>query len=581
VFSRSVIALPLSMLFIASCGGPPKPIDIEKLLQDFIGADLAMSPVTATETGFHDYEGVNLDSILDDYSERGVRGYRVFYNTMHHSVDGLDSTKLGPETRADLALIRSFCEEQLFSLDTLQVYRHNPTMYVELVGRAVNGPLMLGYASKEKRFQQIISRLNRVPQFLDTAKANLIDSPELWNKVAQQENEGNIALIDQQVRSQVPAQLKSQFDSAASTAVAALRAFDGWLDKDLSARRSDWRLGGEKYARKFSYQVSNGKTPEQTLAAAQAKLDQIREHMRDESAQLWPKYFPGRAKPKELNGLVSAVLGRIAQDHTSPDKFFDQAKADLAEATGFVREHHLLALPKLDNLQVIPTPEFMRGIYAVGGFNPAPALQPNLGAYFWITPITPDMPEADIESKLREYNRYGLQTLVIHEAMPGHWVQFQYANEVEPRSRGVLRTLLSSNPYVEGWAVYATQVMIDQGYEASPEMKLTFQKQMLRVVANAILDVKMQTQNMTDDEALELMINQAFQEKQEAVAKVRRAKLTSCQLPTYFAGWQAWLQLRDDYRRKMGSRFDLAEFHAKALTEGGIPMSTLSKLMLQ
>ena len=581
MFSRKLIALPLALFFLASCGGPPKPIDIEKLLQDFIGADLAMSPVTATETGFHDYEGVNLDSILDDYTERGIRGYHVLYNTMHHSVDGLDSTKLGLETRADLALIRSFCEEQLFNLDTLQVYRHNPTMYVELIGRAVNGPLTLAYASKEKRFQQIISRLDKVPQFLETAKANLIDSPELWNTVAQQENEGNIALIDQQVRSQIPAQLKNQFDSAASKAIPALRAFNGWLDKSLSQHRSDWRLGREMYARKFSYEVSNGKTPEQTLAAAQAKLDQIRGRMQGEAAQLWPKYFPNRAKPKELNALVSAVLGRIAQDHASPDKFFDQAKDDLAEATKFVQDHHLLALPKLDNLQVVPTPEFMRGIYAVGGFEPAPALQPNLGAYFWITPITPGMAKGDVESKLREYNRYGLQTLVIHEAMPGHWVQFQYANEVEPRSRGVLRTLLSSNPYVEGWAVYATQLMIDEGYEESPEMKLTFQKQMLRVVANTILDVKMQTQHMTDSEALELMINQTFQEKQEAVAKVRRAKLTSCQLPTYFAGWQAWLQLRDDYRRKTGTRFDLAEFHAKALKEGGIPMSTLAKLMLQ
>jgi uncharacterized protein (DUF885 family) len=579
--SRRLFPFLMCLLLTVSCGGPPKPIDIEKLLQDFIGSDLAMSPVTATETGFHDYEGVNLDSILDDYSERGIRGFRIFYNTMHHNIDGLDSTKLDPETRADFALMRSYCEEQLFDLDTLQTYRHNPTMYVELIGRAINGPLILTYAPKEKRLKQIISRLNKIPQFLDTAKTNLVDSPEIWNTVAQEENAGNIGLIDQQVRSQVPAQLKSQFDPAASSAIAALRSFNQWLEKSLSLRRSDWRLGHDLYARKFAYEVANGKTPEQTLADAQAKLSEIRTQMRAESEQLWPRYFPRRPMPKELNPLVSAVLDKIAQDHASPEAFFDQAKNDLAEATKFVQDHHLLPLPKLDNLQVIPTPEFMRGIYAVGGFDPAPALQPELGAYFWITPITPDMSKADIESKLREYNRYGLQTLVIHEAMPGHWVQFQYANEVQPRSRGVLRTLLSSNPYVEGWAVYATQLMIDQGYEASPEMRLTFQKQMLRVVANTILDVKMQTQKMTDDEALALMINQTFQERQEAVAKVRRAKLTSCQLPTYFAGWQAWLQLRDNDRRRAASGFNLPEFHARALKEGAIPMSTLSKLMLQ
>jgi uncharacterized protein (DUF885 family) len=169
---------------------------------------------------------------------------------------------------------------------------------------------------------------------------------------------------------------------------------------------------------------------------------------------------------------------------------------------------------------------------------------------------------------------------VIHEAMPGHYVQFQYANQVQPRSRSVLREMLSNGPYVEGWAVYATQLMIEAGYDASPEMKLTFDKQMLRVVANAILDVKLQTQGMTDDEALDLMIHQTFQERQEAVAKLKRAKLTSCQLPTYFAGWQAWLKLRAAYQAKEGNRFNLAEFHDVALKEGALPMPDVSNLLL-
>jgi uncharacterized protein (DUF885 family) len=576
------VALLLApVLLLASCSHQTKPIDIEKLLQDFIGADLAMSPVTATQMGFHNYEGVNLDSILDDYSERGIRGYRIFYNSMHVNAAKLDSTKLAPEVRVDLGLIRRYCDAQLLELDRLQSYRHNPTMYVELIGQAINGPFTLEYASAETRFRQIVSRLDKIAAFLETAKGNLIDSPEVWNKVAQSENEGNIDLIDHQVRARVPENLKIQYAAAASQAITALRGFNAWLKSTLSQHRSDWRLGHDLYNQKFSYQLDDGRTSEQTLAAAEAKLESIRDQMRNEARQLWPKYYGRRSAPADENALISGVLSQIAREHTTPDKFFDQAKNDYERATAFVEEHHLLTLPRLDNMQVVPTPEFMRGVYGVAGFQPAPPLEPHLGAFFWITPIDAGMPKADVESKLREYNRYGLETVVIHEAMPGHFVQAQYANQVDPRSRAVLRAILANGPYVEGWAVYATQLMIDQGFDNSPEMKLTFNKQMLRVVANAILDIKMQTQGMTEQQALDLMINQTFQERQEAAAKVQRAQLTSCQLPTYFSGWQAWLHLRSEWESKSGSKGGLARFHDLVLREGALPMPVLSRLLLQ
>lgn len=575
----SILLLIAAAWFVTSCA--VKPIDIEKLRQDFIGSALALSPINATQIGFHRYQEVNLDDILDDYSERGVQGMRIFLNTMHVDVGRMDSSKLDAGTRADLDLIRKYCEAQLLDLDKIQTYKHNPTMYVELIGAAINAPFTLNYEPEEKRFGHIIARMEKIPAFLNTAKSNLVNAPEIWNKVAQQENQGNIDLIDHEVRAKVPPALKSSYDAAAAKAVTALKSFNSWLENVLSRHPGDWRLGHDLYAQEFKYALANGETPEQTLAAAETKLDEIRRNMQRQAGKLWPRYYPGKPEPKDLNGLVSAVLDKIAKQHAAPDQFFDSAKADLSEATQFVKTHDLLPLPKGGHLEVIPTPEFMRGVYGVGGFQPAPPLEPKLGAFFWITPITPDMPKADVESKLREYNRWGLQTLVIHEAMPGHWVQFQYANAVQPQSRAVLREMLASNPYVEGWAVYATQVMIDEGYEASPEMALTFEKQMLRVVANTILDVKMQTQGMTDQQALDLMIHQTFQERQEAVAKVQRAKLTACQLPTYFVGWQAWLHLRDAYTKKNGSNFNLSGFHERALQEGSVPMATLSKLMLQ
>src|SRR5262249_16070988 len=157
-------------------------------------------------------------------------------------------------------------------------------------------------------------------------------------------------------------------------------------------------------------------------------------------------------------------------------------------------------------LQVIETPEFMRGIYAVGGFNPAPALEPQLGAFYWVTPIPKDWPQSRIDSKLREYNFYKLKLLTIHEAMPGHYVQLEFANSVEPKSRRLVRAVFGNGPYVEGWAVYATRMMIDEGFlNRAPELELTFLKEELRVLANTIIDIRLHMLNMTDQEALDLM----------------------------------------------------------------------------
>ena len=392
----------------------------------------------------------------------------------------------------------------LLELDKIQSYRHNPTVYVELVGNALFNPFVLEYAPIEKRYGQIIQRLQKIPALMQQAQGNLVDSPEVWNRVAREENEGNLDLIDKALRAKVPDAMKADYDAAAKPALEALRGFTKFLKDDLAKKTSDWRLGKDKYDPKFAYTLVSGKTPEQVLAEAEGALKDMREQMAKLAAPL----------------TVKQALDKIAQQHTTPAAFMDQAKMDLVEATNFVREKHLVTLGANSNLQVIPTPEFMRGIYSVGGFNAAPALEPQLGAFYWVTPIPPNMPKAAVESKLREYNRYGLMELTIHEAMPGHYVQLTVANSVEPKSRRVLRSVFSNGPYVEGWAQYTQQMMSDEGFlNNSPELRLTMMKQMLRAIANAILDIRLQTMGMTEQQALDLMVNDTFQEKQEATGK--------------------------------------------------------------
>jgi uncharacterized protein (DUF885 family) len=539
--------------------------DFEKLTDDTLFGALALAPVAATQTGYHEHNGMPLDEMLDDYSEAGIDNQRKFYEGIQTRLDALNAASLDKEQQADLDIIKNQLKLQLLDLNTIQSFKHNPTIYVELAGNALFVPYILEYAPKEQRFRHIVKRLEKMPALFDQAKANLMDAPEVWNRVAVEENNGTVDLVDKTLRAAVPESLKAEYDRAATAAIAAMKDFNTFLENDLSKKTSDWRLGKENYARKFEYVLATGKTPEQLLAEAEADLKATREEMEKIAA------------PK----TVKQALDEIAKQHATPDTYIAEAKKALEQATTFVREKDLLTLPPRSNLAVIETPEFMRGIYAVGGFNPAPPLQPELGAFFWITPIPKTWPKDRIESKLREYNFYGVQHLTIHEAMPGHYVQLEYANDVQPKSRRLLRNIFGNGPYIEGWAVYAQQLMTDQGYlNNSPGMRLTLGKQLLRVLANTILDVRLQTMGMTEQQALDLMINNTYQEKEEATAKLQRAQLSSCQLPTYFAGWKGWLQVRDRYQQKQGTNFSLKEFHERALKQSAVPMPTLERLVL-
>ena len=538
--------------------------DFDKLTQDFVYGSLALSPVTATATGYHQHNGVPLDEMLDDYSAAGIDAQRHFVQSFQSRTAAVNAASLDKEQQADLEIVKINLGMYQLELDTIQSFKHNPTVYVELAGNALFSPFVLNYAPKEQRFQQIVKRLEKMPALFDQAKMNLVDAPEIWNRVARQENQGNIELIDKTLREAAPEAQKESYARAADKALAALRDFNAYLADSLSKRTSDWRLGEDKYDRKFEYVLATGKTPKQLLAEAEADLKTTRAEMEKLAA------------PK----TVKQALDEIARQQATPDTYIADAKKALDEATAFVRDKGLLTLPARANLQVIETPEFMRGIYAVGGFNPAPALEPRLGAFFWITPIPKTWPKEQIDSKLREYNHYGIEELTIHEAMPGHYVQFEYANDVQPLSRRLLRNVFSNGPYVEGWAVYTQQMMSDEGYlKDSKALRLTFLKQMLRVLANTILDVRLQTMGMTDQEALDLMINDTYQEKEEATAKLQRAQLSSCQLPTYFAGWRGWLDARNDYMRRRGGAYSLREFNERALKESAVPLPWLDQLL--
>ena len=579
-------ALVILLVIAAGCRSNPSE-KLSKLTEEFVNTTLSFSPATATGVGLHQYQKQKLDDLLDDFSPPSLDKQKHFYEDFQNRLHQIPLDNLTPADEADYSILDDQTALALLDLKEIHSAVHNPTMYVETLGNALFNLLILEYAPKPQRIESIMARLERVPLYLDQAATNLTASPLIWTQVATDENQGNIDLVDKTIRAQVPDNLRDRYARVARPAMDAMGKFQTYLKNSLAARTdADWRLGQDRYTRKFRYLMEVGVEAATTLDHAERELKTVRSHMLELALPLHARMFPRHKAHEELTGearenvVIGEVLARIADRQSTRESYMDDAKRDLEEARTYVQQQHLVTLPAKSNLQVIPTPVFMRGIYSVGGFNPAPPLEPQLGAFYWVTPIPPDWPTDRVESKLREYNFYKLKLLTIHEAMPGHYVQMQIANAVEPAPRRLLRSIYGNGPYIEGWAQYAEQMMLDSGFlDHSPEMALTFAKEELRVMANAILDVRLQMLGMTDQEALDLMEKQTFQEKEEAEGKLQRAKLSSAQLPTYFAGWRGWLKVREDYKKAKGGAYNLTMFNDTALKEGAVPLPSLGKML--
>jgi uncharacterized protein (DUF885 family) len=577
---------------------PQANAKFSQMCDEFVKDSLALSPVNASQAGYHQHtdpktgKTIALDAQLDDVGAAGVAAQKTFYQDWRNRFQKeTPIASLNAQDAADFRLIDDQIGLNLLEYDTIQNYKHNPTVYVELLGSGLFLPLTQEYASKEVRVGDVISRIRQIPRFLDQAKTQLVDADPIFISTAIDENEGNLNLVDT-VAGDIPAgsPLKAQYDKVAPTAKQALNDFNAWMKNDLAKKPTNgrtWRIGDKWYAEKFRLVMETSIEPGQLLADAEAEVKTVRGEMLEIALPLYKQMYPGQSDYTNLpqvereNKIIAAVLNKIGDEHPQPDQLIEAVKADLDGIKQFIIQKKIVSLGSRDNLKVIPTPEFERGIYSVAGFHGAPPLEPTAEAQYWVTPIDPKMPAAKVESKLREYNNYTLKWLTIHEALPGHYVQAEHAADVQPPTRRVLRDLFGNGAYVEGWAEYGADVMTQAGYlDFNPKFRLVRQKVWLRAVANTILDIRMQTMNMTDQEALDLMTKECFQTQAEAEGKLVRAKLSSTQLPTYFVGTRQWWVLRKKYRAAKGSSFTLEEFHDRALDQGPLPIEYLEKILL-
>ena len=334
-----------------------------------------------------------------------------------------------------------------------------------------------------------------------------------------------------------------------------MTAFEAHLrDIVLPAAVGEGRLGPELFAAKLRHTLRVDLTPEDVLARAEREYTFVRAEMIRLARDLWPRWLPKLPIPTAASAgsqaaaeseTVRAVLDAIATEHPAPDELLERCRAEVAAIEAFCRDHDVIGLTD-EPLEIRWTPVFLRAYGGAMLDSPGP-LDKTEKSFFCITPVPPDWTPEQAESYLREDNERMLRVLTIHEAVPGHYLQGVYAN----RNPSLPRTILWSGVFAEGWAVYVTQVMMDLGYGADdPALLLVHWKFYLRAVTNAMIDVKIHTAGMTEDEAVSLMVDGGFQEESEARNKWIRARLTSTQLSTYFVGSSLFWEIELEARRR-------------------------------
>ena len=582
------------VLLAASTATAQQPLTgFAALANDFVYTTLSFSPTAATQAGLHEWTDrstgrrVLLDSLLDDFSTASLARQRAYYTRVTTRLKATPRARLDAQTQADYDLLSDATAYALFALDRERFHTRRPQLYAENLGNALFSSMALDYAEKPVRAAHLTARVAQVPRYVTTAIRNLRATNPVYTRVALEESEGVVRLIEGLGAEFVKGTpVEARYARERQRAVTALHRYQAFVRDSLGARATfDWRVGKPLFDTKWRYALRVSLSPEQMLRLAEDSLAAARREMYQLSMPLHDQWFPGHRHGGDsatvLNAIVGEVLASIGEEHAHRDSLLDEARRHSAMLQAIVRERRLLSIDTVPNLRIIETPEFMRGVYGVAGAVFAPALQPHLATFYWVTPIPTAWNSARAESRLREYNDYTLLTLSMHEGIPGHVTQGAYANRITPEWRRLLRTVYGNGPYGEGWAVYAEQVMQhDAGISAGDPVKqrLTRLKWMARIYSNAIIDVKLHTQGMPEDSAVAFIMRDAFQERPEAEAKLQRAQLDYVQLNTYFAGATEWGRLRQEVEQREGMNFDACRFHDTVLLYGPVPVPTVRRL---
>src|SRR5213596_384205 len=549
---KSLIAAGV-LLSLSILNAPATPQDdaFQKIARDYIEQYLQTNPEDATELGDHRF-----DSQLTDYSPDARAKDLATQKESRDKLNAIDGSQLTGPNNIDFRILKENIDYQIFRAEELKEADWNPLVYMQSLANSLYLLVARDFAPAEKRIPNLRQRMEGIPHVITQAKANLQHPPRVHTETAIEQTQGAINLVREGLSSVLDRapQMKKELTPLQEKTAAALEDYKKWLQNDLLPRSDgDFRLGADKFRKKLRFALASDLSMEEIMQRAQADLAQTQKAIYETALPLYKKYFPneGKATLDDKKKVTAAVLDKLAQQHPDDNTIVSYAQKIVREATDFTKQHNVVTVPEKP-LDVIVMPELKRGQGIAYCDSPGP-LEQNGKTFFAVEPTPKDWNAQRKESFFKEYNNYMCRDLTVHEAMPGHYLQLAHSNQF--RAPSLVRAIFQSGTFIEGWAVYCEQMMAEQGY-GGPEVKMQQLKMRLRAICNAIIDQGIHAKNMSEKEAMDLMMKEGFQQEGEAVAKWKRARLSSAQLSTYFVGVAEHLDLRDRARARDRTAFN-------------------------
>lgn len=536
-----------------------------------------LRPFEATILGDHRF-----DHLLDDISPEARAAWLSQWRTSLQTLtSSITVAELTPNAKVDFEILKDELARNIWLAENTKPFEEDPRTYGSYISDSVYSLLTQSTLPQEKNIGNAISRMKQIPRIVATAKQTIHQPPRPILATAILQNQGAIEFYEKGIFDLAGA--SEQVESLKTTAAVVageLKAYQKFLENEaLPQATGEWRLGKDKFSRKLELVLDVGRDADQVLAEASNEFQRVRRDMYVVARQVWSRYFPNLPLPPDdeagRRSTIALVTSAVSKEHGRPEALILDARSTVKNIRAFIKEKDILRLPEPDRCQVIEMPEFRRG-NSLAYLESALPLDPAGSSFYAVSPPPSIWGDSQVQSFLEEYNRHMLQVLTIHEAYPGHYVQLEYSNRVP----SLIRRVLQSGVFIEGWAVYTEQMMLDQGYgNGDLALRLNQLKFYLRAVANTILDHKMHCTQMTDEEAMTFLVDEAFQSEGEARLKVVRAKQSSVQLSTYFAGRMAHYRLRQEIQRELGDNFELGRYHEAVLDHGSVPVKFLPELV--
>jgi uncharacterized protein (DUF885 family) len=583
------------MVALLSCSKPKPMNNLGNLKREYLDGLFLAKPHLATFMGDHRF-----DDRLPDLSPRGLELRQRVLEQQRLRLDSIDKSKLPLDEQVDVEILSDGIDLELLYLREIKDWEWDPRIYDsfpyydprEILASRISDIIHGDFAPAGDRLRSLVSQLQELPEFLRQAKSRLANPSPIYTSQAIDSNKGRIALFEGELAAFIKSaegvdeSLRRRAEENRIKAVAALQEYQHFLETDLLARsHGDWRLGADRYRKKFPLALQTSRTPEETVTRAEAAFKKARQELHDLAVQLQRELFPVKARTNETNPriqgeLIREVKDELSKDHPAAAELVDAHRRNLDDFRSFIEQHNLLQLPPRETLVVKEMPDFKRGVAAAEYL--APGVLEGKSQWqgtYYVDPVDPTWSPDRVESYLRGNNNYEVQLTAMHEAYPGHHTQFFYSRQ----NLNPLRAVLWNAPMVEGWAVYVEDLMVREGYggNKNPGYRFFAKRGDMIVATNTIIDIKLHSGLMSEQEAVRFMVEEGFQEKAQAEKKLLRAQLDTTQLCQYFLGYDEIQDLERDYRAAVKERFNQRELDEALIQHGSIAVKYLRKYLLR